>query len=283
MLQQDYVVETERVVNQEMLTNELKCQICHGVLMNPMECNTCENCFCMNCLQKWLKEAGKCPMKCDGDLDFKMKAHKVIRNMLTALSVTCRNQENGCRQILDYDKLEIHEEVECPFEIYYCPERWNGCKAKMRRGQIERHLHEECDFVQKECMYCSKKFAKQQLRDHLQECQAATLSCPHCKDQFPKSKHTIHVSTQCPENYIDCGRCQASFKRKYKDYHDCVRHLQNQQKTMLEQMKAMRKEIESKDAKVEELQQHFQTELLKITLAVSQSQLASQESRQSSM
>ena len=34
-----YTVETDRVVNQEYLTQELKCGICHGVLMNPMECN----------------------------------------------------------------------------------------------------------------------------------------------------------------------------------------------------------------------------------------------------
>lgn len=48
------IVDTDRVVNQDMLSEELKCRICHGVLINPLECNACENCFCMNCLQKWL-------------------------------------------------------------------------------------------------------------------------------------------------------------------------------------------------------------------------------------
>jgi hypothetical protein len=45
-----YIVDTERIINQDMFSEELKCGICHGVLMNPLECNTCENCFCMNCL-----------------------------------------------------------------------------------------------------------------------------------------------------------------------------------------------------------------------------------------
>ena len=89
--------------------------------MNPMECNSCENCFCMGCLQKWLRESGMCPFKCEGDPDFKMKPHKIIRNMLSVLKLKCKNALNGCNQILDYEKLEIHEEVECEHEYYDCP------------------------------------------------------------------------------------------------------------------------------------------------------------------
>ena len=116
-----YIVDTERIVNQDLFSEELKCRICHGVLMNPLECNFCENCFCMNCLQKWLQESGKCPFKCDGEPDFKMKPHKIIRNMLSKLKLKCRNQESGCNLTVDYDKLEVHEEVECQFEMYECP------------------------------------------------------------------------------------------------------------------------------------------------------------------
>ena len=122
-----YVVETERVINQSNLTEELKCRICHGVLLNPMECNKCENCFCMSCLQKWLKESGTCPFKCNGTLDFKLKPHKVIRNMLTQLVLKCRNYSNGCKEEIPYEKLEVHEEVECKFECYPCPEKEAGC------------------------------------------------------------------------------------------------------------------------------------------------------------
>lgn len=134
---QIYTVETDRVVNQEYLTQELKCGICHGVLMNPMECNQCENCFCMNCLHKWLKEAGKCPFKCEGEdgcPDFKMKPHKIIRNMLSNLKLRCKHAENGCKSILDYDKIEIHEEVECIMKIYDCPEKEFGCMESLKRN-----------------------------------------------------------------------------------------------------------------------------------------------------
>lgn len=46
----DYTVDPERVVNLSKMNEDLKCRICHGILMNPLECNKCENCFCMNCL-----------------------------------------------------------------------------------------------------------------------------------------------------------------------------------------------------------------------------------------
>ena len=123
-----YIVEVDRVVNKDMVQNEVKCQICHGVLISPMECNACENCFCMNCLQKWLQESGKCPFKCEGNPDFKMKPHKIIRNMLSKLKLKCRNESAGCHDVLDYNKLETHEEVECMFQLSDCPAKEFGCQ-----------------------------------------------------------------------------------------------------------------------------------------------------------
>jgi hypothetical protein len=180
----------------------------------------------MNCLQKWLKESGKCPLKCE-DPDFKMKPHKIIRNMLSKLQLKCRNEANGCSEIIDYEKLEVHEEVECQFEVYDCPESEFGCTAKMKKFEIEKHLREKCVYAKIECMYCQKMYLKKDIRDHLMACDSAMQTCPHCKGQFLKKNFQIHVSAQCEENYINCGRCQANYKRKYKDFHDCVRHLQN--------------------------------------------------------
>lgn len=44
-----------------------------------------------------------------------MKPHKIIRNMLSKLKIVCKYKDKGCTKILDYDKLEIHEEHECDF------------------------------------------------------------------------------------------------------------------------------------------------------------------------
>ena len=45
---------------QEMLT----CCICTGVLVDPMQCSSCENCFCRSCIENWIKKAHTCPYKC---------------------------------------------------------------------------------------------------------------------------------------------------------------------------------------------------------------------------
>ena len=84
--------------------------------------------------------------------------------MLSKLKLKCRNHDNGCGLILDYEKLETHEEVECQFEMYDCPEAEFGCKAKMRRSEIEKHLRESCDYAKIECMYCQKLHLKKNIR-----------------------------------------------------------------------------------------------------------------------
>ena len=186
MIPKIYMVESERVINQDAFSEELKCRICHGVLMSPLECNQCENCFCMSCLQKWLKESGTCPFKCNGEPDFKMKPHKIIRNMLSKLKLRCRNTENGCEDVIDYEKLEIHEEVECLYEMYDCPEKEFGCKERMKRGMIDKHLRESCQYAHIECMYCHNKYLKKEIRSHLTECDSALMTCQYCKLQFLK-------------------------------------------------------------------------------------------------
>ena len=46
--------------------------------------------------------------------------------------------------MLDYDKLEIHEEHECEFLLKPCPEKKNGCKAMLKKNEVEKHIREEC-------------------------------------------------------------------------------------------------------------------------------------------
>jgi hypothetical protein len=64
---------------------------------------------------------------------------------------------------------------------------------------------------------------------------------------------------------MSCGRCQANFKRKYKDFHDCIRHLLNQHKTMQEHIKLLKKELEVKDQacnqRIEKVESTFMAEL----------------------
>lgn len=42
----------------------LNCLICSNLLSDPLKCETCQNRFCKNCIEKWLERNNKCPMRC---------------------------------------------------------------------------------------------------------------------------------------------------------------------------------------------------------------------------
>lgn len=90
--------------------------------------------------------------------------------MLSKLKIHCKYKDNGCKKILDYDKLEIHEEHECEFLLRPCPEKKSGCKVMLKKNELEKHIREECQFSRTECMYCNEKFPRAVLREHLFNC-----------------------------------------------------------------------------------------------------------------
>jgi uncharacterized protein YukE len=51
-----------------------------------------------------------------------------------------------------------------------------------------------------------------------------------------------------------CGRCSGSYKRKYKEFHDCIRHLQNCQKTMGEEITQLKEKLIDKDRQLVQLE-----------------------------
>lgn len=93
-------------------------------------------------------------MKCPGEADFKLKPHKIVRNMLSELKLKCRNVGYGCKAILEYEKLEVHEEVECKFEKIECPNKEYGCPVIINRDQLEKHIRDHCEFHRVECKFC---------------------------------------------------------------------------------------------------------------------------------
>ncbi len=88
----EMLLSSERVVNQDMVKEELRCRICLGILWEPKECRVCETCFCGPCLDRWLAAGSpNCPLKCSNEPAFKDKAHKIVRNMLCDLQFHCKN------------------------------------------------------------------------------------------------------------------------------------------------------------------------------------------------
>lgn len=72
------------------------------------------------------------------------------------------------------------------------------------------------------------------------------------------------MNALCEENILNCGKCSGTYKRKYKQYHDCVRHLQNCLKTMDEEVATLKKRLGDKDKQISDLESRVFYELADI-------------------
>lgn len=102
-------LETKYIANPEFLEN-LKdiviCSICTGVLINPVQCNKCENSYCKKCIEEWSKVQNYCPMKCK-EQTFK-EASRITKNILSKIHFIC---PLGCFKKMDYQELLNHAEM----------------------------------------------------------------------------------------------------------------------------------------------------------------------------
>ena len=100
----DDIYNTNEVQNMKEL---IKCPICLNVLMSPVQCNKCNNCFCKLCINTYEDSKIKCPFRCEYPI---YQENKFVKNVLSILKFKCKN---GCSEIIKYEDLEKHYEEDC--------------------------------------------------------------------------------------------------------------------------------------------------------------------------
>ena len=116
----------------ETLSDFSMCTVCTGIVIEPVQCNKCENCFCKNCINQWCKNCKSCPMKCVSP-EFK-EPSRLIKNMLSKLIFDCPIK--CCDSKIPYDDLLIHE-VKCGSETVNCPLCCSKINKKTLAGKKE--------------------------------------------------------------------------------------------------------------------------------------------------
>lgn len=112
--------------NQKDVISYLCCQICTGIVTNPVECSSCDKCFCSGCITKWLIQKDICP-HCRGGF-VKRNLHRSLLDILNNLFLKCPKNE-------------------CDYENYY--------------EQVMNHLRHECNYMQIQCPYgCEEVFER---------------------------------------------------------------------------------------------------------------------------
>jgi len=124
-------LEQDNLVNPEVyesIQDVAFCSICCGIVIDPLQCSKCENCFCKNCINIWKKRDSSCPYKCS-NIEFK-EPSRIIKNMLNKLIFNC---PFNCDKKINYDDLISHE-TKCVSEQVTCP----CCKTLVPKNTIDK-------------------------------------------------------------------------------------------------------------------------------------------------
>ena len=69
----------------------LMCQICLNILVSPVQCYVCNQCYCQSCIER---NNNLCPYKCPNP---NFKKNIFVNNVLSTLKFKCKN---GCDKSL---------------------------------------------------------------------------------------------------------------------------------------------------------------------------------------
>ena len=86
----NYYIDARNIINQDFLetVRELVvCAICHGIIVEPKQCENCENSFCNRCIVKHLENDTTCPHNCE--ILKPKEATRAVKNLLDKLNIRC--------------------------------------------------------------------------------------------------------------------------------------------------------------------------------------------------
>ena len=104
-------VDPETVTNKnefKIIESNAICPICNGIIVSPIQCTECQNCFCSDCIKSWINKKKKksCPFNCK---EPEFKNSRMLNNILSNLQFKCKD----CNAQISYLDLQNHYENDC--------------------------------------------------------------------------------------------------------------------------------------------------------------------------
>lgn len=173
-------IQSETLYMEEEIDRSLLCTICQEVLKIPKECNNCHNNFCKKCIDMWLEtKNGICPFRCPGKIVLN-KSHKIIIDSLRKLKFICKNVNEGCESILNYNNYTEHAHS-CGLNKIKCTS--SNCAEIIFQKNFDEHLEKECIGYIHQCKICKFEWIGNKIIPH--EC------AKHAFELFSETKQTI--------------------------------------------------------------------------------------------
>ena len=159
-------IDFNQILNREnvsQIEEIFKCNICYQIMINPYDCELCEQSFCYDCIMNLFENGKLCPGGCEEN---KLKqTSSGIKAQLQSLNFKCLNSE--CKEEIQYNKYLNHLK-ECKFSNVVCPNL--GCDKRMIKHLIEDHVNKECQFTVYKCENCDFDFNRESFQEHLETC-----------------------------------------------------------------------------------------------------------------
>ena len=217
----NFQLEPELVLTDKQMPIDIKCPICHLVLISPVSCRSCLNHFCSGCIRQWvltnpIRNPQICPL-CK-ELYREQRCYPVLQSYLSSLKIKCQNHELGCPEVINYDAYQKHCES-CECRVVQCSSA--GCQVRVRSLELRHHVEHECSHVLLECRHCKSKIRKRVLEEHEAQCEMKPVNCEKCGEQVILRAHAQHLKT-CPENEEQCRWCKNPIKLRIFDDHQVM-------------------------------------------------------------
>lgn len=99
-------VSFEDIINKEVFSafeEDITCTICSNIYFDPMECSSCRNNFCSECIRKWQREKYSCIFRCTNSII--IPANRTLKNLLSKILFRCKE----CQEDVQYDSIKAHK------------------------------------------------------------------------------------------------------------------------------------------------------------------------------
>jgi hypothetical protein len=121
-------------INEDEIDIELKCTICDEPFQSPMNCKSCGNTYCQECIKNWFEQQPSCPSCRQIGNNFLPVITRVVINQLNRLLVQCKLCQRNDIQRSDYNDHILRT---CPKQIIQCSDQ---CGWKGYRENLQEHL-----------------------------------------------------------------------------------------------------------------------------------------------
>lgn len=243
LLIEDFIEECQKFV--ELYS----CPLCEGILIEAI-IDRCGHSFCKRCIDILKTETNKCPFSKIEIKDY--LTNIVVNSVIEKQTCFCKNKSLKCEWQGKLSERKDHLYYDCLKEEVPCENE--GCSIKVLREQLSEHML-NCEYRKVMCHHCKNTICYNELEKHYQSCPRMPVLCPNdCGLEVPNSDLTKHLELLCDNTISNCP-----FKLVGCDFMDLRRSLKIHLEENLEShLKLINQKIVSLQDQITSQQQEIQ-------------------------